>query len=208
MSLLVVVGAGGHGAVVAEAAAEMDCWSKIVFIDESDTQEPVVGFSVIGPLSVVDSISATDSEFVVAIGDNDSRLKLLSQLGADNRKIATVIHPSATISRTATIERGVVVCANVCINARARIGRGAIINTGATIDHDCIIGEGVHVSPGANLAGTVTVGNRAWIGIGSSVRQTLRIGDNAGVGAGAAVVSDVPEGITVVGVPSRPMRKE
>jgi acetyltransferase-like isoleucine patch superfamily enzyme len=77
-----------------------------------------------------------------------------------------------------------------------------IVNTGATIDHDCVLGDGVHVCPGAHLAGEVRVGDETWIGIGASVVQSVCIGSRAVVGAGAVVIGDVPDDVTVVGVPA------
>ncbi|MBT6282943.1 MAG: acetyltransferase, partial [Phycisphaerae bacterium] len=75
--------------------------------------------------------------------------------------------------------------------------------TGATVDHDCELADGVHISPGANLGGNVTVGECSWIGIGACVKNGVTIGKNVIVGAGAAVVQDVPDNVTVVGVPAK-----
>jgi serine acetyltransferase len=85
------------------------------------------------------------------------------------------------------------------------LATGCIVNTGATIDHDCQLAEGVHVCPGTHLSGGVVVGARSWIGVGASVRQCIRIGADVTVGAGAAVVRDVADRLTVVGVPARPI---
>ena len=93
--------------------------------------------------------------------------------------------------------------AGVVVNPGATIGDGVILNTGCSIDHDCVLDECVHVSPGARLAGTVSVGQLSWIGIGASVKQSIHIGCNVRVGAGAAVVSDIGDDTTVVGVPAK-----
>ncbi|MDY0208467.1 MAG: acetyltransferase, partial [Pseudomonas sp.] len=83
------------------------------------------------------------------------------------------------------------------------IGAAAILNTGCSVDHDCLLGDAVHISPGARLAGGAKVGLCAWIGIGAVVRQLLTVGAYSVVGAAAAVVMDVPEHATVVGVPAK-----
>lgn len=96
--------------------------------------------------------------------------------------------------------------AGAVVNAGVRINPGAILNTCCSIDHDCLLGDAVHISPGARLAGGVQVGDLSWIGIGASVRQLICIGQRVMVGAGSAVVGDIPDDVTVAGVPAKRMR--
>lgn len=205
MNRLVVLGAGGHGAVVADAAMSMNRWSDIRFLDDDPGLGPtVLGQPVAGGLGDWRTLNQAGVEFVVAIGDNGLRQDYLEDIERRRGALANVIHPSAVVSAFAELKAGVVVCAGAAINPRAVVKNGAIINTGATIDHDCVIGAAAHISPGAHLSGGVSVGDRCWLGIGSSVREGVTIGEDAIVGAGAAVISDVPAKSTVVGVPARP----
>ena len=203
MSRLLIVGAGGHGAVVAEAAAEAGDWETIEFLDDNPVSSHVLGFPVIGPVGDVTTHLDDSTAVLIALGDNFRRLELLDRAASAGGRLATVIHPSAQISKSVSMEAGGAVFAGAIVNARAKIGRGAILNTGATVDHDCVIGDAVHISPGANLAGEVAVGDCSWIGIGASVREGISIGRNCVVGAGAAVVADVADGTRVGGVPAR-----
>ena len=98
---------------------------------------------------------------------------------------------------------GSVIFANSVVQSSVNIGVGCIVNTSSTVDHDCFLDDGVHICPGAHLAGHVHVGQLSLIGIGASIIQGIRIGSNVTVGAGAAVVRDLPNGITAVGVPAR-----
>jgi len=206
VSRLLIVGAGGHGAVVAEAAAESSHWDKIQFLDDKLVGSQVLGFSVVATTGdMVDQLDDS-TELIVALGNNVHRLELLNAASKSGAGLATVIHPAAQISRSALTGGGCAVFAGVVVNARAKIGLGAILNTGATVDHDCVIGDGVHISPGANLAGEVTVGDRSWIGIGASVREGVTIGCDSIVAAGAAVIADVADGTTVGGVPARVLK--
>ena len=189
MSRLIIIGAGGHGKVVADATNK-----KCIFLDDNQDLEQVVG-----SIEQLQQIQQDGDQVIVAIGDNKTRLSLLDGLC----NIATVVHPSATVSESASLGMGTVVFANAAVNPDTVIGRGCVINTGATVDHDCVLEDGVHISPGANIGGGVTIGCCSWIGIGASVRHGITIGKDAVVGAGAAVVSDIPDGITVVGVPAK-----
>ena len=203
MNRLVIIGAGGHGIVVAEAAADSKQWAEVVFLDDNISEASIAGFPVLGPVASLDCESFKDSDAIVAIGDNAKRICWLDALAGKSIRVGVVEHPMSCVSRSAKLGDGVVLLAGSVVNARATIGRGAILNTSATVDHDCVIGDGVHISPGANLAGNVEVGRRSWIGIGASIREGVKIGENAIVGAGAAVVSDVSDGATVGGVPAR-----
>jgi serine acetyltransferase len=70
-----------------------------------------------------------------------------------------------------------------------------------------VIGDFVNINPAATLCGSVTVGEGAYIGAGAVVKERISIGAWSTIGAGAAVVRDVPEGVTVVGVPARVIKK-
>lgn len=208
MSRLLVVGAGGHGAVVAEAANESGHWSEIGFLDDDESLGAVLDFPVVGTTGMMSSLANEDTELFVAIGDNRHRLELCEEVIRSGLRLATVVHPDAIVSRSATISGGTVVCAGAIVNARTHVGLACIINTGATIDHDCKLEDGVHVSPGANLAGGVHVGKCAWIGVGAAVREGTTIGRHTVVGAGSAVVCDIGGALTVGGVPAKVLTKQ
>lgn len=205
MTRLVILGAGGHGAVVADAAMSMNLWSDIRFLDDDPGLGPnVLGHPIVNTLKNWPALHQDDVEFIVAIGNNALRQEYLQDIERENGMVAKVVHSSAVISQFADLSGGVVVCAGVVVNPRVTVDKGAILNTGATIDHDCVIRQAAHISPGVHLSGDVHVGTRSWLGIGSSVREGVRIGTDVIVGAGAAVISDVPSNSTVVGVPARP----
>lgn len=201
---LIILGSGGHGAVVADIAIEMGCWSSIIFYDDNYISiKEVMGYPVVG--SFLDSISLRNegNDFFVAVGNPNVRLKWFYKLIERDLNIVSIRHPSAVISKRALVGAGCVVVANATINARASVGLGCIVNTGATIGHDCIIEEGVHICPGVHLAGGVTVGRLSWIGIGSSVIQGVKIGKGVSIGAGSVIIRDIPDGVTVAGNPGK-----
>ena len=203
MKRLAILGASGHGKVVADIA-ELTGWDEVVFFDDA---WPVIKtnsvWPVIGSTNVLLESIGDFSGVFVAIGNNDTRLNKLNLLREFGASIPSIIHPNAVISRYSVIDDGCVVCAGVVVNADSRIGFGSILNTSCSIDHDSIIDESVHVSPGVRLAGGVKVGKCTWIGIGAVVRQLITIGAYSVVGAGAAVVKNVPESSTVIGVPAQ-----
>jgi len=200
---LLIVGAGGHGKVVADAALQQGAWQRLAFLDDDpDLTGPVVGLPLLGHLRAAAGIRSEFPDIVVAIGSAQLRLRLMEELRQQGFGLPLIRHPSASISPFATLGEGCVVFAQSAINADTSLGRGCIVNTGATIDHDCTLGDGVHVSPGAHLAGEVRVGRASWIGIGACVRENIVVGDEVTVAAGAAVVTDIGNNLTVAGVPA------
>lgn len=203
MKKLAILGASGHGKVVADIA-ECCGWQHVDFFDDAWPAVDSNGhWQVIGDTAALIQELSQYSGVIVAIGNNRIRAAKFELLIKSQAPMISLIHPDAIISRYSSIGVGSVVMAGVVVNADTTIAEGAILNTGCSIDHDCSFGSCVHVSPGARLAGLVSVGDESWIGIGACVRQSTSIGARVIVGAGAAVVSDLPDGVTALGVPAR-----
>ncbi|EIY9461358.1 acetyltransferase [Vibrio vulnificus] len=207
MKSCAVLGASGHGKVVAEIA-ELNGYQNITFFDDRwPSLTSVEHWEVSGNTA---ALLATASEYdvvVVAIGHNATRCAKQRELSAAGANFDALAHPSAVISKYANIKAGTVVMAKAVVNPFSQVGVSCIINTGSTIDHDCKLADGVHISPGASLAGGVEVGENSWIGIGSQIKQLVVIGCNVTVGAGSTVISDIPDCQTVVGSPAHKLIK-
>ncbi|MFD2165471.1 acetyltransferase [Thalassotalea euphylliae] len=203
MRKLLLIGAGGHGRVAADCAEAMGCFSEISFADASYPNNTHNShWRIIGDDSYW-SHYIEHYEFIVSIGNNQARLALSEKIEQLGGKLATLIHPQATISKYANIGAGSVVFANAAINVNCQLGVATIVNTGATIDHDCTIGNGCHIAPGVNISGTTTLGNRVWVGVGSTIIQNLSLTDDVYIGAGAVIVNDLKQSGTYVGVPAK-----
>ncbi len=203
MTCLAIVGAGGHGKVVADAALAMGKWSEIVFFDDSEPAKlDCLGFPVVGRFEQLLNANIKP-DVIVAIGNNRARLEKVQLLEASGFNVVNIIHPLAAISPFAKISLGTVIFSGAIVNPSAFIGKAVIVNTNAVIEHDCIIADGVHISPSVALAGTVAVGLRSWIGIGATVIHQIKIGSDVVVGAGAVVNRNLPDDVKAVGVPVR-----
>lgn len=203
MKRLAILGASGHGKVVADAALAAG-WKEVAFFDDAWPKLMTVGpWPVSGATEDLLRGRVQFEGAIVAIGNNSIRLEKLGQIEAGGIAIPTILHPASAVSPYAEIGAGSVVFAGGVVNAFARLGKGCIVNTGATIDHDCVLADGVHASPGAHVGGLVVVGAATWIGIGACIRHCVSIGENVVIGAGAAVIGDIESGQCVVGVPAR-----
>ena len=206
MTKIVVVGAGGHARVLADAIRVAGKYTVHGFVDQVKNRrgEAFAGAQILGGDEILDDLLRSGVEHAaVAIGDNDARRRIGAELIKRGFRLPAVVHPSATVAADVVLGDGSLVCAGAVINPATRIGQLAIINTSASVDHDCSIGAGVHIAPGAHLGGHVTVGDQTLIGLGAAIKPGVHIGARVTVGVGAAVVRDVVDGKTVVGVPAR-----
>ena len=200
MKKLIIIGAGGHGKVVADIA-DLLRYEEICFLDDG-FQKKCLKYSVAGKVEEVYKY-VKDWEFFVAVGSLPVREQILGEIELLGGKIATLIHPKAIVAQDVKIGRGSVVMAGAIINPDTKIGKGVIINTGSSVDHDCVIGDYGHVSVGAHIAGGVFVGKRCMIGAGATVINGLSICDNCIIGAGAVVVKNLEQSGTYIGVPAK-----
>lgn len=198
---VVVIGASGHGKVIADTIIKSG--DKVVgFLDDGvDKGSLVAGIEVLGKIG--DYKIFENCEFIIAIGNPNIRRKIANDLPV---KWYTAIHPSAVISSLEVeVGEGTVVMANAVINSSAKIGKHCIINTASIVEHDNKLGDYVHISPNSALAGGVSVGKMTHIGVGACVKNNVNIAPNCTIGAGAVVVKDISEIGTYIGVPARKM---
>lgn len=194
MNRLIIIGASGHGKVIADIAVR-NGYQNIVFLDDNVAIRECAGFPVIGKTMEAPRL---DGDRVVAIGNPVIREQIQKTIHT-----VTLVHPDAVISRRVILGAGTIIMAGAVINSDAVIGNGCIINTGASVDHDCRIGDFVHISVGAHVAGTCIIGERTWIGAGATVSNNITICGDCTIGAGTVVIRDITEKGIYVGCPAK-----
>ena len=201
MNKLIIIGAGGHGKVIADNALK-NGYTDIAFLDDGVTGF-CMGFPVIGTSADIEKYNDGSTDFITGIGNNAVRKKI-----AESYRVnwVTLIHPSAQIAVNASIGAGTVIMANAVVNACAVIGEHCIINTGAVIEHDNVVGNYAHISPNVAIGGTVRVGSLTHVGIGAIVKNNTEICSGCTIGAGAVVIRNIKDEGTYVGVPARKIK--
>jgi len=200
VATLLILGAGGHGRVVADAALGASAWSRVIATDRDPQRcrgELLPGVAL---LPVAAAMAQADAVHI-AIGDAASRRKEAAALAG--KPLATIVHSRASVSTHATIEPGCFIAAQSVVAAGARLGRCVIVNHGAVVDHDVRIGDFCHVAPLAALGGGVHVAENVLVGSGASVLPNVHVASDITIGAGAAVCDDLAEPGRYAGVPAR-----
>ncbi|MCR5214119.1 MAG: acetyltransferase [Eubacterium sp.] len=198
---ITIIGASGHGKVVAEIA-KLNGYEKIEFLDDDESLKSCGEYPVVGKS---DKALEIDNDIFIAIGNCQIRKQFIEKL--NNKSIPKLIHPEAVVANDVVIEKGTVIMAGVVINPGAYIGKGCIINTCSSVDHDCIVKNYTHIAVGAHLCGTVIVGEESCISAGATVINNVCISDNTIIGAGGVVVTDIIESGVYIGIPVRKMEK-
>lgn len=208
----VILGAGGHAAVVIDALAS--CGFRPPFgalcPDNALWGQKLLGAPILGDDSLLADLARGEVRgFVVGVGSvGDTRLRRrLFEFGLRaGVKPVTVRHTASVLSPSATHGLGMQLLAGAIVGARATIGRNVLLNTRVIIEHDCRIDDHVHIASGAIVCGGAVVGEGAHVGAGAVVKQGVSIGAGAIIGAGAVVIRDTAPFSVSVGVPARSMR--
>lgn len=203
---LVIIGGGGHGRVVAEAAALSGLVDLVIVDPQMAGNWPLET----GRCVETDAEAGLDipgAGFVVAIGNNKIREKLYEKYSLTGARPISVLHPAASVSPSAKIGEGAMIMAGAVVGPLADIGPGVIVNHGAIAEHDTVIGAFSHLAPGAVLAGGARAGKRCFLGANSCVRHGAQINNDVVLGHGAVATRSIAHAGTYVGNPARPLVK-
>lgn len=206
---IVFWGATGQALVLAELLSYFDYELLALFDNNAQLVSPIRGVPLKVGWSEFEAWRVNGvplgCQFLVAVGGHRGaiRLEVFEKLKAAGLAPTLAIHPTAFVSKTATLGPGCQLLMRATIGANAQLGHCTIVNSNASVDHECVLGNGVHVAPGATLCGCVVVEDAAFIGAGAVILPRLTIGHGSIVGAGAVVTRNVPPGVVVAGNPAR-----
>ena len=211
MQKLVILGTSGNSLEILEAVLDShgaDTSSRFAvegFLDDDPNKwgQDILGYPVIGPLSQAHRID--DVKFINGIGSTNSfkrKPEIIAGLGIPDEKFATIIHPSATVSRFAKIGVGTIVLQNAVIGTRVQIGRHVQILPLSVVSHDSQVDDFATIAGGVSVSGYVHLGRACYIGSAAAIRNNVHIGSEALVGMGSVVLNDVAAQTVVAGVPA------
>ena len=208
---IVVWGASGHAAVIANVLGFIENFEVVGFMDSINPDrkgELFCGKKILGGKEQLPYLKEQQIKHIaLGFGKCMERIELGDLLTKEGFILMNLYHPNATIAKNAEIGIGTAVLAGAVIDPYCQIGDYCIINNNSTVSHDSNIGRGVHICPGVHMGGQVHIGDAAWIGIGSIILEKITIGSRSIIGAGSIVVENIPSGVVAYGNPSRVVRK-
>lgn len=216
MKKLVIIGGMGNGTVVASTVEDInavkDEWEIIGFLNDFVTG-PINGYPVLGKIdfnTVQDLLSCDDVHFIWTLFSTKLNFKFLPRLTALQiplERFATVVHPTAVVSKFAKMGYGVNVQPCVNIGPNVTIGNHIHIFAQAMIGHNAVLDDYGYVANNACVGAHVHLREGAYIGTNCSLIENITLGEWALVGMGAVVLKDVPPYTKVVGNPARVIGK-
>lgn len=209
MKPLILVGGGGHCKSVIDVAESAGYVIEGILDRPEEVGKTVLGYEVIGTDDDMVKYAET-AVFIVTVGQIKSpelRIKLHRMLDELRCHLATIIAPTAFVSKHAVIGEGSVIMHHAFVSADSKVGKGCIINTASTIEHEAVIGNYCHISTGAVVNGAAIIGDESFVGSKSVINQCVTIGKRVVIGAGSVVITDLPDNSIAVGVPAKPINK-
>lgn len=206
-----IVGASGHGCVVADAVGHLDVFELVGFLDDSESASIARAFGPllgkVGDAEVLMRLHQTH-QVVVAIGDNYTRRAVVTRLTAlcPHVIFPPIVHSRAIVSRSSTVGEGSVICAGAVLGAGSVVGRFAIVNTAAALDHHSTLSDYASLGPSSAVGGDAIIGEGTAVGMGAMTHHGIRIGAWSVLGSGSVANNDVPDGVVAFGAPVRIIR--
>ncbi len=157
---LLIVGAGGFATEV-EEIARLNGYSDIVFLDDQPQKTRCA--PVIGGTGDIPLFPDQYHEAIVALGNNQNRLRLHRELLANGYQVPSLIHPTAYVSPDSEIAPGCIIRTHAVVSRFVKLNHAVILNVGALVDHHCEIGEGSHILMGAVVRNEIKLPYFTWL---------------------------------------------
>ena len=208
MQKIVLIGGGGLAKILLDIIKSFTEYEIVGILDSRFKVGHVIqGVSVLGSDDLLLKLYANNvKNACVAVGSikaGNRRKTLYEKARHIGFAMPSLIHPQAIVSKSSEIQEGVCIMAGAIVQIGSSIGENVLIYSGAIVEHECQIRKNSHICPGVTLSGGCVIGENSYIGAGATIVQGIKIGKNVTVGAGSVVISDVPDDVTVKGVPAK-----
>lgn len=207
---LAIYGSGGLGKEVLELAKQVHAvsskWDEILFVDDVTTETSLFGYKIFSFEKIINMYKDNEIEFVIAVGEPETRKLLWTKVKHAGYKLTALIHPNVFITDRTKVGDGSIICSGVFISCDVDMSENVYVQALAAIGHDCKIGAHSVISSFTSLGGSCTVGECSFVAMSVPVKEKTNIGSNSIVGLGSVVLRDIPDNVVALGNPARAMR--
>jgi sugar O-acyltransferase (sialic acid O-acetyltransferase NeuD family) len=204
MKTIAIIGAGGNAREIAGLIRDLGILQFLGFLANTHGEHDSTTLGTLDWLNThhVDCLA-------MGIGNPKSKFSIGEDLRARYPEIEwpVLVHPTAYVGPSCQLGPGTIVCVGAIATENVVSGPFVQLNFGCTVGHEAKIDSGSLINPSASISGGVHIGKRVLVGTGARVLQYLNVGDDAVVGAGAVVNNHVLPGVTVIGVPAKPLNQ-
>ncbi|MDR1125616.1 MAG: sugar O-acyltransferase [Deltaproteobacteria bacterium] len=204
--ILGIYGSGGAGRETKDIAETVNAitgrWEQILFIDDVAPAGARAGLERIGFKELCGRVPPDTAVITIAVGEPADRKKLAARVLEKGYRLESIVSPLASVSPDSSISPGAVVYPGVFIGPGCVIGGNCFIMSGVAVCHDSALGSHSVCACGVKIAGNCLIGESAYLGLNACVKEKTTIGGESIVGMGAVVMSDVPSGVIVCGIPA------
>ena len=211
---IIIFGCGGNSRDILDLIKSINSISQqydfVGFLDDDEKlqNKNINGAKVIGKIR--DAKKYASCCFINGIyslinfGENE---RIILSLGIPDIKFATLVHPSAILTRTVKIGKGSAIFQNCSIMSNTIIGKHVNVQPNCVISHDNFIDDYSFIANSVSTGGYVKFGKNVFIGMNSTIRERLKIGSKSIVGMGSVVLDDIPSKNIFVGNPAKLLEK-
>lgn len=205
---LFIYGSGGIGCELCDIVDKINIdgkrWRKVSFVDDVRTERVWYNREV---FRFGEMLAETENcECVIALGEPAFRRSLYERLLEHEISLATIIDPTAVVSRTAKIGKGCIIGPHSFVSSNTRLDDNSMLEIQTVVGHDIYVGRHAVVSSCSVLGGNSHVGHESFVGLNCTIKEGARIGDQCIIGMGSSVFSDIGDGYIALGNPARPVR--
>ncbi len=205
--VLGIYGAGGLGRTVKEIADVLENWNELIFIDDTVPANIFKGTRRMPYQQFKNEYTTEKAEVVIALGEPQYKRMIYDKVSSDGYKFANIIHPTAIISPSSTLGRGIIANIGATVSADSIIEDNVTLQQYTVIAHDSIVHRHSQISAFAMVAGNCEIGEETYIGLHAAIKESVRVGDHSLVGMCSAVAKDIDSYMTVSGNPARIVAK-
>lgn len=209
MKDIVIVGAGGFGREVAWLIENINDvkseWHILGFVDDNPEIQGV-SFNEYKVIGTIEWLKSQEMYVVFAIGNPITKKKLVTSLSSSKNQYPVLIHPNVLFSKSVSFGEGCIICAGNILTTDITCGKHVILNLSCSVGHDVVIGDYCTILPAVRISGKVELAECVSVGTNSALIQGVKVGTNTIIGLSSAVVKDLPENCTAVGIPAKPIK--